>query len=847
MDEGRFLPGVLVAGRYRIVALLGRGGMGEVYRANDLAVGQQVALKFLSAETASNDAARGRFQNEVRIARQVSHPNVCRVYDLGEVEGQLYLSMEYVDGEDLGSLLRRIGRLPSDKALEIARQLCAGLAAAHDKGVLHRDLKPANIMLNGRGEALITDFGLAAVADQVQSSEVRHGTPAYMAPEQLAGREVSVKSDLYGLGLVLYELFTGKRAFEAQTLAELVRMQSEAAPAKLSSVVRDLDPAVERVILRCLDPEPAGRPSSALAVAAALPGGDPLAAALAAGETPSPQMVAAAGGAAGLSPSVAIPCLAAVALAILGAVLVIGNTGLFARAHLDLPPDALASKARETAQRLGYTTPPVDSASGFYTAGEYWDWVERNDKPRPRWNQVLDGRPTPVRFWYRESPRYLVRHTYTGQFATAIVSPDDPPVTLSRMVNVELDTRGRLTFFLAIPPQRDAPEPPQAAAVDWNALFAAAGLDPARFQPVPPTWNPPAAYDAHAAWTGVWPDSPNRPLRIEAAAWRGKPVSFQMIGPWTKPDRMEEQPRSAGRKATDILAEMLALAVLGGAALLARRNYARGRGDPRGSLRLAGFVFCLQMAVWVCAGHMVPEFSTFVMFLLACAGGLLLAGLVWLLYMALEPYVRRRWPQAIISWSRLLAGRFRDPLVGRDILFGTVLGAAWVMIFLARYAIGQRLGSPPWQGPAVALGGFRRVLGATLSQGPATVQSTLLFFMMIFLLRWLLRRQWLASVGFVLIWVALQTLTSTEPVLDGIAFTAVYGVAAVVLVRFGFLAMAVGILVADSLLQAPYTTDFSAWFAPVSLFTIAWVLALAVYGFHTALAGRRLFREEMFE
>ena len=161
LAEGRFLPGALLANRYRIVALLGRGGMGEVYRAHDLTLGQEVALKFLPEVAARNPAALARFYNEVRIARQVSHPNVCRVYDLGEVEGQPYLSMEYIDGEDLGSLLRRIGRLPSDKAVETARQLCAGLAAAHAKGVLHRDLKPANVMLNGRGQVVVTDFGLA--------------------------------------------------------------------------------------------------------------------------------------------------------------------------------------------------------------------------------------------------------------------------------------------------------------------------------------------------------------------------------------------------------------------------------------------------------------------------------------------------------------------------------------------------------------------------------------------------------------------------------------------------------------------------------------------------------------
>src|SRR5271154_6804452 len=165
-EEGRFVSGTLLGGRYRIIGLLGRGGMGEVYRATDLALGQSVALKFLPEEAAQNQRLLERFHGEVRVARQVSHPNVCRVYDIGEAEGMPFISMEYVDGEDLASLLLRIGRLPSDKALETARKLCAGLAAAHDRGVIHRDLKPQNIMMNKRGEVVIMDFGLAAIASE---------------------------------------------------------------------------------------------------------------------------------------------------------------------------------------------------------------------------------------------------------------------------------------------------------------------------------------------------------------------------------------------------------------------------------------------------------------------------------------------------------------------------------------------------------------------------------------------------------------------------------------------------------------------------------------------------------
>src|ERR1051326_2431789 len=197
--------------RTRIVGRLGRGGMGEVYRADDLKLGQPVALKFLPEAVDRDPARLTQLHTEVRMARQVSHPNVCRVYDVGEFDGHTFLSMEYVDGEDLASLLRRIGRFQEERAIELARQICAGLAAAHDRGVVHRDLKPANIMLDGGGRIRITDFGLAGATGEV----LRSGTPAYMAPEQLTGAEVTPRSDIYALGLVLYELFTGKRALEA--------------------------------------------------------------------------------------------------------------------------------------------------------------------------------------------------------------------------------------------------------------------------------------------------------------------------------------------------------------------------------------------------------------------------------------------------------------------------------------------------------------------------------------------------------------------------------------------------------------------------------------------------------
>ena len=254
----RFAVGQVLDGRYRIIGLLGKGGMGEVFRADDLKLGLPVALKFLPASTDARADAVGRFLNEVRMSLRVTHPNVTRVYDIGEVDGHHYLSMEFVDGEDLSSLLRRIGRLPEDKAIEVARQICAGLSAAHDQGVLHRDLKPANVMLDGRGRVKITDFGLAALDQGIDGDEARAGTPAYMAPEQWSGGKISVQTDLYALGLVLYELFTGHALYLGKSPGEILRLQQDSDPVKPSSVV-GVPKELDRIIGRCLEKEPAKR------------------------------------------------------------------------------------------------------------------------------------------------------------------------------------------------------------------------------------------------------------------------------------------------------------------------------------------------------------------------------------------------------------------------------------------------------------------------------------------------------------------------------------------------------------------------------------------------------------
>lgn len=445
--------GDLVGQRYRIVGLLGKGGMGEVYRADDLRLNQPVALKFLPRELEGDEERLGRLLDEVRVARQVSHPSVCRVYDIDEAGGRHILTMEYIDGEDLATSLRRIGRFPPDKGLEIARQLCAGLAAVHDRGLLHRDLKPANVMLDGRGRVRLTDFGVAADASAAPETQRVAGTPAYMAPELLRGGSASVASDIYALGLVLYEVFAGRRAYEADTIAELKERQLSR-PVKLSSSISGFDPVVEDVVFRCLDPDPAGRFSSAIAVAAALPGGDPLSAALEAGETPSPAMVAAAGEHMGLSRRMAVGSLAGFFVLLAGVLAYVHFLGFTNFVPLDYPPDVLAHKAQEMLETFGYPERPIDAASGFAWNQDYIQNAARSTRRGERWRAMRTGREAGIFFWYRTSPKPLLPYAYFGEgLSNGRVTDGDPPPFRVGEIGVWLTSRGRLVRLEVVPPQ----------------------------------------------------------------------------------------------------------------------------------------------------------------------------------------------------------------------------------------------------------------------------------------------------------------------------------------------------------------------------------------------------------
>jgi serine/threonine-protein kinase len=833
----------LLAGRYRIIGLLGKGGMGQVYRADDLKLGQAVALKFLPDSLARDGAALARFHGEVRTARQISHPSVCRVFDIGEIAGQHYLTMEYIDGEDLASLIRRIGRLPSDKALELARQICAGLAAAHDLGVLHRDLKPANVMIDGRGRARIADFGLAGLATEFHGAELASGTPAYMAPEQLAGREVTVRSDLYALGLVLYEMFTGRRAFEGS--ADPRKTRGATSTVTPTSIVKDLDPLIERVIQRCLETDPALRPASALQVAAALPGGDPLAAALAAGETPSPEMVAAAPTEGALSPrAVGLFLVAIVALVL--AISFGDRINLWHRIPHEKSPEVMADHASTLLASLGWSQPPASRTWGIEQNDAFFAW-KGDSVPKPRrFRRTESGQPFCYYFWYRQSPVLMAPLDRSPN--PSRISVFDPPYTVETMATVETDLRGRLIALGVVPPAR-----PDSAVRDtvanWDALFVAAGLDRTKFTPEPPPWTPPVAYDRVAAWKGTFADHPDLPMEVEAASMQGRPVFFVTIAPWDTAPFARPSGTSAGTFVGNLLVSLLIGGLATGAAVLGRRNLLAGSGDRDGALRAARVAFVLAALAYGIgsqqAGDTAGMFDRIFHMLIA---GLLPGMLMWGSYIALEPHVRRNRPELIVSWARLIGGNLRDPLIGRDLLIGTALGLAstftWTMSgwlkewFQVPYAPNHNLDPLPLSGTT---GLLSYLLGDAV--GALSVAFAILIF--ISLLGPVLRGEKRAAVVLWLIIVTIWVLFTTRSWPAILFAVASGGLMVFTSGRFGLVASVSQLFVYFVTLQVPFTTDFSAWYAVVPLSALLVVGLLVAYGVTIVSGSRRAARERL--
>ncbi len=256
--------GIHFAGRYEIIEELGKGGMGRVYRVDDTKLRQEIALKLIKPEIASDRQTIERFRNELRVARNIRHKNVCGMYDFGEEQGTYYITMEYVRGETLKSLIRKMGQLSAGQAVAIAKQVCDGLGEAHRLGIIHRDLKPQNVMVDTAGNARIMDFGIARSLGSrgITGVGVMIGTPEYMSPEQGEGREVDQRSDIYSLGVILYEMVTGRVPFEGDTPLSIAMKHKAEAPLNPRRLNEELPEDLNRIILRCMEKSKENRPQS---------------------------------------------------------------------------------------------------------------------------------------------------------------------------------------------------------------------------------------------------------------------------------------------------------------------------------------------------------------------------------------------------------------------------------------------------------------------------------------------------------------------------------------------------------------------------------------------------------
>ncbi len=578
-----------------------------------------------------------------------------------------------------------------------------------------------------------------------------------------------------------------------------------------------------------------------------LPGGDPLAAALAAGQTPSPEMVAASGTTGALRPKIAFAILAGIVLVLALGTGLADYMSLHNRLPFQNPPDVLTARAREVAQQLGYTNAPNDWAIGFARDDGFIGYLRKQVKTFPDWEAVVKQPPNFVNFWYRASPRALHSEAIAsiGQ-----VTPQDPPQTVPGMTLVSLGLDGRLRHFEAVPPRTTDPDA-RAAPVDWAKVFALAKLDITQFHSVSPEWTSLAATDQRAAWIGDYPVHYKQPIqipiRVEGAAFQGKAVYFQVLGPWDAPVKTgNATPLPWQQKALNMAVISVIVILMIGACILAWHHWKTGRGDRAGAVRVGFYIAILNIIAVELRAHHGDIDNELAQFPFLMGSTLFVFALFWVFYLALEPWVRRYWPQVLVTWTRVLRGDWKNPQVGRDALIGVGLGVLFITYIALMQLFVLRTGQYGPDGYYLGnLLGTRQVLGLFSSYLGGAISTITGLLLLGLFLRGLLRKEWLVAIAFVCILAIFQTRNQTNlPFWQLFAVNAGnFVIVALAIMRLGMFGAIVMIFVTNVLGDGLMTTDFSAWYGTSSWIALVVVMVVALWGYRVAIAGKPLLAE----
>lgn len=819
----RFSPGDVLAGCFRIQKFLGGGGMGNVYRAHNMNLGIPVALKVPRSSHAGHAALETRLFGEGEKALGVAHPNVCRVHGVvKDHEHDVFLlSMELLEGQTLQQLLKDPSRdLSPNERVRLAHGICAGLAAIHDKDIVHRDLKPSNIMIDSEGLPKILDFGLAAKTGELTQPE--DGSYDYMAPELRNGGQPSKQSDLYALGLVLYQLFTGKsldppgqRAVRGDLVTALTGGRIWMGPAS------PVKPPLAQQLLRCLEENPEQRPGAVEDVVRALPPMSLI-------PTEVDRLLEEPPG--DLRPRAAWACLGATCLGLLLVAWLSQYTQPAQAALAGEPPGELEIRAREILVQAGFDGAHKDRRFGFAY------------EPDPE---------HPVRFWYRQSPRRL------GPWhkGSAFQRYDDPPLATPGEVGVHLDPEGRLVRLDAVP--RETGVEGSGTDVTWSPLLRAAGLDLDRLEPAAPEWIPPVFADRRAAWVESRHEPSATPIRIEAAALRGRPVGFRAQSSGSAPVRTRATAEDAPRSAWPVGTLLYCLGFGGmliGVSWLAWCRLREHVADRPAAFRLAVFVFAARLLVGLFGSAHRWNPIELDLALAVLSRALLSATLVWVIYIGVEPWVRLYSPRRAASWVRLMYGKLPDRLVGRDLLVGGLFGVALLLWARLYVLIPSRLGMTPPRPDRVstlvgmlgqeeielqmlALGSFPRALAATTYALVHGVGVAFLLVTALVLARWVLRNPWLSRTAGFLLYGALIFPGAGHPALDAVAALGTAALVFTVLFRFGFLATVTTMAFTWVLSSHPLTLDPTSWTFAGALVPLLLILGISVWGFRASVGA----------